>query len=282
MKGCDDVVVEERKSSRSFEEVSQVHPVGPGRFEALVDPDWTIGGKPNGGYLLAMMGRAATWAVAHDHVIAASAQYVSSPEPGSVQIATEILRQGRTATQVRARLGQAGRTRIEALFTASHLEMDSEAYWQNDLPKVITAKFEDCERLVPVLPDGKTVAIMEQVEVRLDPESRPFARGEPTGRGQLGGWLAIPGIEAFDPTSLLFAVDSFPPATFDVEFSGWVPTFELTAYVRALPAPGPVRVLQTAHLIQAQRVDEACFVWDSAGRLVAQATQLAGVRLGSV
>jgi hypothetical protein len=39
-------------------------------------------------------------------------------------------------------------------------------------------------------------------------------------------------------------------------------------------------VLQRAQLIDAQRVDEACFVWDSAGRLVAQSTQLAGIRLG--
>ena len=58
-----------------------------------------------------------------------------------------------------------------------------------------------------------------------------------------------------------------------------MPTLELTAYVRALPAPGPVRVLHKAQLIEGNRVDEACFVWDSRGRLVAQATQLAGIRL---
>jgi hypothetical protein len=41
-----------------------------------------------------------------------------------------------------------------------------------------------------------------------------------------------------------------------------------------------VQILQRANLIDAQRVDEACFVWDRTGRLVAQGTQLAGVRLG--
>ena len=59
-----------------------------------------------------------------------------------------------------------------------------------------------------------------------------------------------------------------------------MPTLELTAYVRALPAPGPVRVLQRARLIDDQRVDEECLVWDSRGRLVAQCTQLAAIRLG--
>ena len=92
--------------------------------------------------------------------------------------------------------------------------------------------------------------------------------------------LALPEDGAFDPTSLLFAVDAFPPATFDIEFSGWVPTLELTVYVRALPASGPVRVLQRAQLIDAHRVDEACYVWDHTGRVVAHSNQLAGIRLG--
>ncbi|MDT4920087.1 MAG: hypothetical protein QOI15_989, partial [Pseudonocardiales bacterium] len=97
---------------------------------------------------------------------------------------------------------------------------------------------------------------------------------------RLRGWLALPGDEPFDPASLLYAVDSFPPATLDVELTGWVPTLELTGYVRALPAPGPVRVLQEAHLVDHQRVDETCWVWDSTGRLVAHGTQLAAIRIG--
>ena len=121
---------------------------------------------------------------------------------------------------------------------------------------------------------------MEQIEVRLDPDSTGFTDGRPSGRGELRGWLALPGGEAFDPASLLFAVDAFPPATFDIEFSGWVPTLELTVYVRAVPAPGPVRMLHRAQLIDAGRVDESCFVWDKTGRLVAHGTQLAGIRLG--
>jgi hypothetical protein len=121
---------------------------------------------------------------------------------------------------------------------------------------------------------------MEQIEVRIEATTRGFSQGQPSGRGELRGWLALPGDEAFDPISLLFAVDAFPPATFDIEFAGWVPTLELTVYVRALPAPGPLRVVQRAQLVDAGRVDEVCYVWDGVGRLVAQGTQLAGIRLG--
>jgi hypothetical protein len=176
-------------------------------------------------------------------------------------------------------LEQAGRACVEALVTTSHFDGTTAPYWTEGLPEHSRSSYEDCSRLMPRLPDGDRVAIMEQIDIRLDPDSDSFTAGLPSGRGELRGWLALPGAEAFDSTSLLFAVDAFPPATFDIEFAGWVPTLELTVYVRALPAPGPVRVLQRAQLIDAGRVDESCFVWDMTGRLVAQGTQLAGIRL---
>jgi Thioesterase-like superfamily len=265
---------------RTFSEVSKIRPLAPGHFDAVIDPEWTIAGRPNGGYLTAMLGRAATWDSDHDHVIASSAHFIRPPEPGSVAIDVETLRAGRSASQLRASLRQDDRTCIEALFTTSHLERATKSYWNKGLPPIGQHDWDECERLIATLPDGNPVAITRQIEIRLEPETSGFRSGQPTGRGELRGWLALPGEASFDPTSLLFAVDAYPPATFDIEFTGWVPTLELTVYVRALPDPGPVRIAQIARLIEAQKVDEACFVWDSSGRLVAEATQLAGIRLG--
>ncbi len=269
-----------RVDRRSFGDVTSLAPIGPGRFGGEVDPEWTIGGKPNGGYLLAMLGRAATWTGTHDHVVAASAHYLRPPEPGPVTVDTEILRAGRSATQVRARMAQDGRPCVESLVTASHLSADAVPYWDAGLPEMSRAGEEECTRFLPERPGGMRIAILEQIDVCLESTTRGAPGGQPSGRGELRGWLGLPGDETFDPVALLFAVDGFPPATIDIEFSGWVPTLELTVYVRALPAPGPVRVLQRAQLIDGGRVDEACFVWDVTGRLVAQATQLAGIRIG--
>ena len=265
----------------AFSAVTGLVPSAPGRFAGHVHPGWTIAGKPNGGYLLAILSRAATTVGPHEHVIAASAHFLRSPEPGPVVVDAEVLRAGRSASQVRARLIQHDQVCIEALLTTGRLDPDARPHWAAGLPEPGTASFDESVRLPPVSPAGFEVAIMEHVDLRIEKGSLGFGRGRPSGRGELRGWLALPHGEAFDPAALVYAVDSFPPATFDVELSGWVPTLELTVYVRALPAPGPVRVLQKAHLIDGGRFDEGCWIWDQTGRLVASGTQLAGIRLGT-
>lgn len=264
--------------SRPFAVASSVHNEAAGRFLAHVDAEWTIGGRPNGGYLLAMMARAAVTTGHQAHPIAASAHFLRSPSPGSATIHTDLVRSGRAVDQVRVRLSQHDASCVEAIVTTGSLEADLDVLWEGGVPDRPSVPFEDCIPANPAMPDGTRVAILDQVDLRLDPESTGYARGAPSGRGELRGWLHLKHAAAFDACSLLYAVDSFPPASFDVAFSGWVPTLELTAYVRALPSPGPVQVVQRARMIAGGRVDEACFVWDTDGRLVAQATQLAGIR----
>jgi acyl-coenzyme A thioesterase PaaI-like protein len=264
----------------SFAAVTGLSGTAPGPFTAEVHPEWTIGGKPNGGYLLAMLGSAATLIGPHPHVIAASAHYLAPPEHGTVTVEATVLRAGRSAAQFRARMTQGERVCVEALVTTATLSADTTPFWSAGVPQVEVAPPERCVRIPGTSPTGIRVAIMDVVDLRVDPQDLGFARGAPSGRGLLRGWLSLPDGEPFGTASLLYAVDSFPPATFEIEATGWVPTLELTAYVRALPAPGPVRVVQKAQLVDAQRVDESCFVWDSTGRLVAHATQLAAIRLG--
>ncbi|MHA3701239.1 acyl-CoA thioesterase [Jatrophihabitans sp. YIM 134969] len=260
-----------------FSTATALTPTGEDRWTGEVSAEWTIAGKPNGGYLLAMLARAVTTSDTHPHVLAASAHYLRSPDPGPVVVEVETLRAGRSASQLRARLRQGDATAVEALFTTGRLDPDTSPTWDAGAPGVDLPAPDDLLRVPPVTPLGTEARAMAQVDMRLDPSCGGFTI-PPTGRGELRATLALQGDEDFDPLSLLYAVDALPPATFDIGPSGWVPTLELTAYVRALPAPGPVTVRQTAHLVEAGRVDERCWVWDSRGRLVAQATQLAGIR----
>ncbi|QRP43467.1 thioesterase family protein [Amycolatopsis sp. FDAARGOS 1241] len=265
-------------STTTFAAVSAVKRRSPNGFDADISPQWTIGGKPNGGYLLALVGRAAVADREHADVLAASAHYLRSPDPGPAEVEVETLRTGRAASQVRGRLRQDGKTCVEALFTVGTL-VPGAAHWQDGLPAAPLAA-DATFRVPSTTPVGVPVAIMDEIDVRFDAESARVFTAGPSGHGELRGTLTLPGGEPFAPVSLLFAVDAFPPATFDIAPTGWVPTLELTVYVRARPAPGPLRVLHRAHLITDSRADESCHVWDSAGTLVAQATQLAGIRLG--
>ena len=250
-----------------------------------VDPGWTIGGRPNGGYLLATMARAALAAVAdvegppHPHPVTASAHYLSSPDPGPAEVHVEVLRRGRRMSHARARLVRDGAACVEAMFTLGRHDGTAEPWW-TDAPVAAMPPRDECVRVTGVGPSGVSLPIMELVDIRLDPAVTGFSRGEPAGRGELRGWLAFADGRAADPLSLVFALDALPPATFDLAPTGWVPTLELTTYVRAVPARGPLRVRQRARLVEADLFDEVCDVWDSRGRLVAQGTQLAGIRVG--
>ncbi|HEY7070661.1 MAG TPA: thioesterase family protein [Acidimicrobiales bacterium] len=252
--------------------------------DTVVDPGWTIGDKPNGGYLLAILARCAVDAAgaiegpAHPHPVAATATYVAPPAVGPAEIHSEVLRRGRGMSQVRSRLVQDGTTRVDATLTLGRLDASAEPWW-GGTPAPAVPPPEGPRPAPAPSPTGMVVPIMDRVDMRLDPATAGFREGRPGGGGELRAWLSFTDGREPDPFSLLYAVDALPPATFELAAStGWVPTLSLTAYVRALPAPGPLLVRQRAGLVEARLVDEVCEVWDSRGRLVAQATQLAAIR----
>jgi acyl-coenzyme A thioesterase PaaI-like protein len=247
---------------------------GDGTWTAQLDPQWTVGGRPHGGYLLAVLAGAALAATPeHPHPLSASAVYASSPAVGPAVLHTEVIRRGRMASQVRGRLSQDGKTLVEAVFVTGALDPSAAQRWA-DAPPPDTAPIDECKRgKVEPFGDGFQVSILEKVGVFSDPAwARP-------GTGDLRGWMSFDDGEPHDPLRLLFAADAFPPATFTLGSVGWVPTLELTVYLRAIPAPGPLRLRQRARMIGGGLVDQVCEAWDSQDRVVLQATQLAAVRM---
>ncbi|MEA3056063.1 MAG: hypothetical protein QOD30_1495 [Actinomycetota bacterium] len=260
-------------------------PLGDGRFEVDLAEEFSIGGdRPNGGYLLACLGRAAVAAGAdagatHPHPIATGVQYVRSPSLGRAVIETEVTRVGRSASQVSARLVQDGTSAsVAARFTLATLHESSEPYW-GTVPPVELPPIDECVALrwPDPRPDNGT-------RIVFDPSAALSIGGEGfggNGGGELRAWFRFADVRAVDPVELLYVVDSMPPATFTVLSTGWVPTLDLTVYVRAIPVPGPLRLRFRAQVISDGFADEVFEVWDSAGRLVAQSTQLTALRLPS-
>jgi Thioesterase-like superfamily len=263
----------------TFAAATAVTPDGDGAYRADLRSEYAIGGaKPNGGYLLACLGRAAVAAAraagsGHEDVIAAGAQFFRPPDVGPARIETRVLRAGRTATQVTATIGHDGQPGVQAQFTLATLSAASEPYWGGTEP-VAMPPIGECQPLFRADRRGVSLSFDPAAAFTITPDGPAV-----TGGGELRAWLRDDEHDILDPIGLLFAADALPPATFGVVLSGWVPTLDLTVYVRARPAPGPLQLRMRAQLIQDGFADEVCEGWDSAGRLVLQSSQLAALRL---
>ncbi len=268
-----------------FDVATAVRPAeAAGAYDVDVDAGFTVGPKPNGGYLLACIARAADNALTsrgstHHHALAATAHYLGAPDPGPASIEVEVLREGRGASQVRATMTQDGRRCVDVTLTMGTLpDPGTPPAWSSVVPFEVAPR-DQCIR-VPAEP-GRALHGVDHGPLRppaRPPRSSPWATRQPSGRGELKGWISFGDDRPIDPLALLFFLDALPPATFEISLSGWVPTLSLTTYLRAVPAPGPLQVRMAAQQVSGGRVDEVCELWDSTGTLVGQATQLAAIR----
>src|ERR1700712_2582170 len=263
---------------------TSTEPTGePGRRAALLDEQWRIGPKMHGGYLLAVPAQAAADEVSaasgHDPPQAVTGTFLRAPDPGPAVVTVDVLRRGRGATQVRARLDQDDRPCVEAALVLGAVPGPDPREGDVSPEPIDLPPFERCDRRPVETPDGRGgLPLMEVVDTRLEPASLGFLAGRPTGEGRLSAWVELDTREVWSPVGLLVALDVLPPASFDLGLSGWSPTMSLTAHVHAAPAPGPVRVTQWVDHLAGERMHESCRAWDASGRMVGQATQLAAVR----
>lgn len=78
----------------------------PGVYDAELSAGWTIIQAVNGGYLLALLGRALGDALPHPDPFTVSAHYLSASQPGPAVVRTETVRTGRTLSTGQASLFQ--------------------------------------------------------------------------------------------------------------------------------------------------------------------------------
>jgi len=267
----------------SFAAATAVSRTDGGRFAGEVHDGWDIAGNANGGYLLAIAARAMRDASGRADPVSITAHYLRPGRPGPVTVDTEVVKEGKTFVSVRASLLDADdRPLLSLLGTFGALAPTTDASLHHELVDAAPPElpsFEDCRPRQHA--PGITPAFMERVDLRLHPEDSVFAQGQRSGSARMRGWFAFPtgadGVrEPVDTIGLLQATDAFPPTIFNVDLPvGWVPTVELTAHVRARPAPGPLRCVFTTRFVTGGFLEEDGEVWDATGRLVAQSRQLA-------
>jgi acyl-CoA thioesterase len=252
-----------------FDDVTAIRRRGDSTtYDADLHPGWTIGDKPNGGYLLAVVARAACDIVDTTHPLAVSGHYLRAPSAGPAEVRTEVVRHGRRVSTSRATLWQDDKPCIDALVTSGELHQ-ADVEWSAAPPPDMPPP-EKC--LAAVNPFIK-IELFDHAELRVDPSTSPFPTA--TGEALLRFWFRLRDGAEPDVLSLLLAVDSGPPTMFNLGMYGWAPTVELTVLLRGLPAPGWLLVQARTRLLADGWFDEEATAWDSTGRLVAQSRQLA-------
>ena len=256
-----------------FATATAVQPAGAGQWSASIHPGWDIAGNANGGYLLAVATRALADAIGRPDPVTVTGHYLSPGQPGGVRITTQILKQGKRFATGTATMFSGSRPLLAVLGTLGDLSQAQGPELVEGAPPELPPP-ERCVRLYPT--DTFPPPFMGRVDLRLHPDDAAFASGNRSGRPLMRGWFRLPDAERVDSLALLCAVDAFPPTAFNARLPvAWTPTVELTAHIRARPAPGWLRCRFSTRFVTAGFLEEDGEVWDSTGRLVGQSRQLA-------
>ncbi len=250
-------------------------------FEADLDENWTIGPKVHGGVMVALCAKAARVAYSPGpddgvlpvaHPVAVSVNFLSAPDPGAVRLVAVVRKRGRRIGLVDVELIQADRVCVHAVVTLGEPEHDAQPLWFDAALSALVPATPPPD--VPVIGPGHPGAAINNL-----------ARGcaiHPRVIEELSGdqplmftfWVR-PKEGPVDEFFALMCGDIALPVSYAVGRRGWAPTVQLTAYLRALPADGWLRVLCTATQIGQDWFDEDHTVIDSTGRIVVQTRQLA-------
>ena len=270
----------------AFDEATAVLSEGDGWYAARPDERFAIVsgdgsvGAVNGGVLLATVLRAVLDTSPHPDPVATSAHFLRVPRLEPARIQVTWLKRGKTAATARAALIQDGSCVLDTTITTGRLGDPGEGglSWTGEPPTL--PPVEECSGFADFAGATRRNGYAGQIDLRLDPATSGWLRGQPQGVPEMRGYFQLREERRPDAYLLAVAVDALPPVIFGIARAGWSPTVELTWHMRALPAPGLLRVAARSRQVSGGWFDEESEVWDSAGRLVAQSRQIARVGRG--
>ncbi|TCN54143.1 thioesterase superfamily protein [Rhodococcus sp. SMB37] len=269
-----------------FRDLTTLTTTGEGAWSAHIAPTWTIGPKVHGGCMLAVSAaaarRAGIGAGADPAVqpLAVSASFVSAPDPGDVQVTTVVRKLGKQVSVVETELGQDGRVAVRASVTLGVPDGGEPRYAvPHPATEMPAQPPENALVVTPAHPMGQIVNLCGSVDMRVDESTAGFLRGDQEGDPRIAMWTKLrPADERDLDTVALFALmagDISAPVTMNRGMFGWAPTVQLTAYLRALPAQGWLRLTNESIVLGQTWFESDHTVVDSAGAVVVQSRQLA-------
>ena len=295
-----------------FSEAMRLEWAGDGVYDGALDEHWTIGPKVHGGAMLALCANAARAEIGRSsgglersdrgvncggqersdlgvdsggqersdrggesvEPSAVSGNFLWAPDPGALRVLTTVRKRGRRISLVDVELMQGDRVAVRAAITLGVPEHDAPPLLSTN-PVVPLMTPEPPPGLEPIGPGHRMADIVHLAHgCDIRPSLTTMAPRSDGGPPVIEYWVRPRG-EAPDVLFALLCGDVSAPVTFGVNRFGWAPTVQLTAFLRARPADGWLRVLCTTTQIGQEWFDEDHVVVDSAGRIVVQTRQLA-------
>lgn len=244
-------------------------------FDATISPSWLVGEYPHGGYLASLVLRGLSADAAGREPVSLTAAFVSAPGAGAAEIAVETLKAGRNFTTMSGRLLQGGKERVRVLATLAEPRRAPGPTRGSPAPPAM-APPEQCSPLSELMP-GVAVSEADARVVLLTTPDDPWARGE---AAVVTAWIAFSDGRPIDAFSLAFLADAFPPPVLALAPEQWVPTLEMTLHVLGHPEGTWLLGQYRSVALLDGLLDAELVLWDSSGRTVAVARQLALVTAG--
>ena len=284
-------------NSTLFTDAMALTPAGDGMYDGELNEHWTIGPKVHGGAMLALCANAARKEHSRGveriasqaggpparsvgtsvEPISLSGNFLWAPDPGRCGWSTTVRKRGRRVSLIDVELRQGDRTAVRAAVTLGDPEHHVAPLLSVNpvVPLMTPEPPPGLEPIGPGHPMEDIVHLAHGCDIR--PSLTTFTPRTDGGPPIIEYWVRPKGVAPDVLFALSSCGDVSAPVTFGVNRMGWAPTVQLTAYLRALPADGWLRVLCTTVQIGQEWFDEDHIVVDCEGRIIVQSRQLAMV-----
>jgi acyl-CoA thioesterase len=179
-------------------------PTQPGEFAVNLDSAWSSLVGMHGGYLSAVAIRAAQAVVGDRPIRSATTSFLRPAHAGPAEVSVELVRKGRSITNLTVTLSQSSKTVVVSHITAA--EAVESTAWE-ETPALDLPPIEQCIPIEP--PPG--IGHFDHGVALLDPADLPFSHGP---RARVAGYMRPIEPRAIDAAWLGMALDWFPPASF--------------------------------------------------------------------
>jgi len=271
-------ITEKMSFFKQFENSIILHKSDENTFSMIPSKDYFVGNTPHGGYLTAVMQKALSLCMPHQHVINSNTLYLDRTEPEEIIVQVKKIRESRGSSVGKVTLIQDNKSRcmmtgicsdFNFMKGVSDLETSPSKTFDEDRNLFISLNFDNNK-------EDLTPSFIKQTNCKIAKKHAWWLESNKhlCDEARCAGFISM-GDETPDQFVLSFYSDFFPPVVMNKYGPlGWVPTLSLTTNIRQLPTTNELFMDVIAKDLNKGFFEQDCQIWDLNKNLVATSRQL--------